>query len=93
MAQVVELQYVNEPAYETDQMAATEDVASVKVAGPVYIPMFIPSGPRNIPPNLTPTKAAPIRCVNQLAGLRPDKTAISVADTQDNARNAGLLTR
>jgi hypothetical protein len=77
---LVELRYVGEPVYDSEPVARADDPATFKVAGPAYIPLFIPSGPRNIPPDITPTKAAPLRCVDRSSGLRAGKRATSVEE-------------
>lgn len=87
---VVELRYVGQQVFPEDPVASNEDFSIVRTAGPVYIPMFIPSGPRTIPPNLTPTKAAAIRCVEKGSGLNVGLAAIPVADAKEGARKTGL---
>jgi hypothetical protein len=91
-AYVVELRYVDEPVYLTDPVASNDDgLEIVKVrSGPIFIPIYTPSGPRNVSPTLTPTKAAPLRCINETTGLRPGKAAVPVADAINTARTAGM---
>jgi len=84
---IVELRYVGEPVYDDEPVAQhDDDVSLVRVAGPVFIPMFIPSGPRNIPPNLTPTKASAVRCVERGTGLRAGRKAVTLAEAKEEAR-------
>lgn len=87
---VIELRYVGQPAFPEDPVASAEDFSVVRVAGPVYIPMFIPSGPQTITPALTPTKAAAIRCAASSSGLKAGLVAIPVSEAKEGARKVGL---
>jgi hypothetical protein len=87
---IVELRYVGQQVFPEDQVASYEDFLIVRTAGPVYIPIFIPSGPRTIPPSLTPTKVAAIRCVERASGLNANLVAIPTTDAKDAARKAGV---
>jgi hypothetical protein len=88
---IVELRYVGDTAYEGEAVAQdAREWEMVNAAGAVYIPMFIPSGPRNIPPHLTPSKSAVVRCLDRDTGLKPGRTAISLAQAKEAARKLGL---
>lgn len=89
---IVQLRYVGEPVYEEEPLARyDDDFSTLRVpAGAVYIPIFIPSGPRNIPPSLTPTQAAVVRCVDRTTGLRTGRKALSFAEARQEARNGGV---
>lgn len=94
---VVELKYVGEPVSSTDRLSSSDETPyspsqalPLRVAGSVPIPIFIPSGPREITPILTPSKMAPARCLATAAGLRDGKTAVSIAQALETARGAGL---
>ena len=90
---VVELSYVGDRALESDAVAAVPDDSSAymhKVAGFIYIPIFTPSGPREITPILTPTKMGAIRCLPALERLRQGKVAIDVREAISAGRKAGL---
>lgn len=90
---VVELKYVGDRALESDAVAAAPEDPSAhvhRVAGFVYIPIFTPSGPREIAPLLTPTKMGPVRCLPSIERLRQGKVAIDVQEAIGAARKAGL---
>lgn len=88
---IVELRYVGDPVYADEKMARYDDgFRAIPVAGPIYITMFIPSGPRNIPPTLTPTKAAVLRCVDLNTGLRTGRKAVTLAEAKEEARKGGM---
>lgn len=90
---LVELKYVGERVLDSDEVARNDaalDAHLYKVAGAVYIPIFTPSGPREITPVLTPSKVAAVRCFSTDNGLRSGKTAVTTAEALASARKAGL---
>lgn len=93
---LVELRYIDEPLYEADSVAEQEADRRpypLMVASAVYIPIFVPSSPTNIPPHITPSKMAAVRCVDDLNGLRPGKSPVSVKQALQAATEAGARTR
>jgi len=90
---LVELRYVGEPVFETDRLAiepaAEFDYFKTK-GSVVYIPIITSSGPQEIPPYLTPSKLAAVRCISTDAGLRPGKKAVTTDNAIAIARDAGL---
>lgn len=89
----VELRYAGERVLSSDVAAAeTEPLARFMrpTAGGYYVPIFIPSGPRAITQQLTPSKLAPVRCVEAQDAVRERNRAMSAADVLGSARRAGF---
>lgn len=89
----VALRYIDEAVLAGDIAMAkwnTMHAWAVKVAGaPIYIPMFIPTGPRNASID-APGKSGPVRCLAAGAQLHDPSRAVRIADSLDAARKAGV---
>lgn len=91
----VSLRYVEEPVLTDDPQVAWEDADAprvIRVAAPVYIPMFISSGPRNASID-GPGKSGPVRCMPAGATLREPGRAVQVSAALEAARRAGVPVR
>ena len=84
---IVELRYIGQQVFEDDPIAIYQEVIMQKVARAAYIPIYIPSRPRQVTPLETPTKAAPIRCVLQATGLKSGLVALPVAMSKVSPNN------
>jgi hypothetical protein len=60
------------------------------VAGPVYIPIYTPSGPSTIVPETAPSKLGAIRCLTDPKVLKDPTRAVAVGDALTEARGLGV---
>lgn len=89
----VELSYLFEPLTprELDLFSALEPAPHFsRVAGYIYIPMYIPSGPRATKID-APSKLAAIRCIQSPDNLMDRQRAISVTEKTREATQANII--
>lgn len=90
----VALRYVSEAVRVRDEQQADAGGESpwrmMPMAGPIYIPIYTPSGPRTIVPALAPSRLAAIRCINDPLSLKNPARAIAVGDALEAARRQGV---
>lgn len=93
----VQLRYVFESVAAGDTPFANSGAGPdapfvLRTAGPVYLPIFVPSGPRVIVPRIGPSKLAAVRCVRGTSSLIDSSRAVGVQDTLTKSREAGIIT-
>lgn len=90
----VELRYSFEDVAKDGEKASNEGAIPhgllYRVATPVYIPIYTPSGPRSMPPTIGPSKLAAIQCIADGQSLKNPARAVSVAATLEKARQSGF---
>lgn len=85
----VEMRYVGERIFIDEKSAAREggEVSRLmRMAGTAYIPIYVPSGPREVSDYVVPGKQAPIRCLLNPALLNDRARAVSVQEMLSQAR-------
>ncbi len=90
----IALRYVSEAVGVRDEQQADAGNDSawrmLQAAGPIYIPIYTPSGPRTILPLTAPSRLAAIRCISDPLSLKNPARAISVGDALETARWQGV---
>lgn len=91
----VEMRYPFEAITRADQLKASrsgmDEVGSfILMAGPVFIPIYTPSGPRTIVPLNAPSKLASVRCVMDVGSVSDPSRVVSIDAAMTDARKQGV---
>lgn len=90
----VALRYVSEAVGVRDEQQADAGDESpwqmLRTAGPIYIPIYTPSGPRTVVPLTAPSRLGAIRCISDPLILKDPARAIALGDALETARRQGV---
>lgn len=92
----VEMRYVGERILIDEKAVRREgsDVSQfMRTVGAVYIPIIIPSGPREVADYVIPGKQAPIFCLQNLDLLSDKTRAVSVQEVLHQAPNDKVISQ